>query len=194
MPSTSRGAIPPPVEFDLDAAENARLRDAYILSNGGRLPMALLAFAAGLQSLAPIMRLYRYRGNDPFDWALLSGVIVMLVLTLTTLADPTRLQRLLLRPQIGTIVTFDDLGITVRRRAARPGRTKRIALAKIRSVRRTPGALFIFGRVLPLVTIPLRALPDGGAQIMSYFEDRLIATHLLRRSSSLTTIVNTTSP
>lgn len=186
--------LPPPVSFDLDVAEGARLRDGYIVANGGRLTMAFIAFSICLQSLAPILRLYRYRGNDPFDWTLLTIVLVMFALALTAIAFPASWQSLLIRRQVGTVVRFDEFGITVELGATRRRRTKNIPLSNIRTVRRTPQAMFIVGRLQPLVTIPLRALPDGGEQIVSYFEERLVATRMLQRSSSRTTIVNTASP
>ncbi len=192
--SLPRTATPPPVLFDLDVAESVRFRNAYIVANGGRLLMVGAAFSVGFQSLLPILRLYRYRGHDPMDWALLSVVLVAFAAALTAVARPKTWQRLFVRGQVGTVVTFEDLGITVERGAPRRRHTMRIALSKIRSVRRTPEALFVFGRSQPIVTIPLRALPNDGEQVMSYFEKRLVATRMLRLSSLRTTIVNTVWP
>lgn len=188
--------IPPPVVFDLDVAENARLRDAFIVANGLRMGLYLVAFNVVLQFVPPLLRLYRYRGNDPFDWAFLVVLAFFAVVVLTAIFAPERLQRLLLKPQLGTTVAFDDAGLTIERGSKTAKKLRRlVAFPKIRSVQLTPGSLVIMGRLKPIILIPKRALPDGGEGIMSFFEDRLVAKgRLYRAAAGRTTIVNTASP
>jgi hypothetical protein len=180
MPSAP---IPAPVVFDLDVAENARLRDCFIVANGPRVGLYLAGLSLVLQFLPPLLRLYRYRGNDPFDWALLGVLAVLSILVLSAIFAPGWWQRLLLKPQFGTIVAFDAKKVK-----------RLVAFTKIRSVQLTPGSLVIMGSLQPIVLIPKRALPDGGEGIMSFFEDRLVAKgRLYRAATGRTTIVNTVS-
>jgi hypothetical protein len=183
------------VVFDLDVAENARLRDCFIVANGPRVGLYLAGLSLVLQFLPPLLRLYRYRGNDPFDWALLGVLAVLSILVLSAIFAPGWWQRLLLKPQFGTIVAFDDAGLVIERGSKTAKKVKRlVAFTKIRSVQLTPGSLVIMGSLQPIVLIPKRALPDGGEGIMSFFEDRLVAKgRLYRAATGRTTIVNTVS-
>ena len=187
--------IPPPVVFDLDVAENARLQDAFIIANGGRLSLFLVAFTLALQCIPPVIRVHRFPADDPFDWLLLFVLALLSVVACTATVAPRRWRRFLSKPQLGTTVAFDDAGLVIERGSeAGKHKKQRVAFAKIRSVQLTPGSLVIMGRLNAIILIPTRALADGGEQIMSFFEDRLVAKgRLYRATAARKTIVNTAS-
>ncbi len=187
--------MPQPVVFDLDVAENVRLREGYVAATGGRLPRALMGVPLLLQLIAPMLRLYHYHGKDPIAWAMLGLVSAVAAFWVSALVAPRWWQSLLLEPQHRTMVIFGEADIRVERDAGPRGESKRrIDFSKVRSVRLMPEALFIMGRLKPLVIVPARALPlDGAATLMTYFEERLVATRMLHRSSSRRMLITNTA-
>jgi hypothetical protein len=196
MPRTmSSAAIPPPVVFDLDVTESSRLRDAFMVANGSRKATPLITLSIVAQFIPAILRLYRHRGSDPIDWVMLALFFVLFCVMLSAFVAPRWWERLLLKPQIGTKITFDATGIEIDcGTASVKNGARHVAFTKIRSVRLMADALLIMGYFKPIVIIPKRALPDDGRHVMSFFEDRLIAKGMLRRAPvGRSTIVNTVS-
>ena len=105
--------LPPPIVFDLDVADSARMRVNLWAANGGRLVLPLLALGPLLQSGTSLLRLSRSGWNHPQDWALLVVEFSLLAAIVVSLWWPRWWQRYLLRPQVGTSVAFDAAGIEI---------------------------------------------------------------------------------
>ncbi len=98
-----------------------------------------------------------------------------------------------IRPEISTVVRFDEAALLLERTGRRGKREHgTLPLRKVKTVRLFPEALTVSGALRIFLIVPRRALTDDGAPVMRYFADRLVGRAMLQRSStSVTTIVNT---
>ncbi len=188
--------VPAPVVFDVSLAEGIRLRKKAVDEAGGSRVLPLVAFSAVLQFIGPIDRLYDNHWHDAKDWVLVAFDAVLIGVLLSAFAWGRWWFRFFTRPQEATTVSFGPAGLDIIGGTPRGTRASlAVPFAKIRSVRLTPDALVVMGRYKLIVIVPRLALPEDGAQIMAFFEDRLVSKRMLRRSAtSATNIVNTVSP
>ena len=188
----SSAGLPPPVVFDLDASESARIQNEDFAGSGGLAMLSGFAGVAVLQSVSIVGRLLRYHGKDPVDWALLGADACLLAAIIFCLATRRRWHTLFVRAHRAVTIRFKDTGLEVSSGSERGANERNIPFERIRTVRLLPEALFIQEARKPIVLIPTRALPDDGAQLMLYFDEHLVAKGMLRRSAfGRTTIVNT---
>jgi len=172
-----------PVSFDLNAREVAEVRKTLDVFRSGASGWTLklnlvLPFAYGGLLLSS-------RGwQDKPSLAFMGAYLVLIAIAMAT-----RFQRLSdIKPQTESVVSFDADGI----RLARHSRFVRtVAYTRIARVRLLESALVIESRWLPAIGIPRRALPSDGAQLIEFFEDRLVGKSMLQRQPQSTTIVNT---
>ncbi len=126
-------------------------------------------------------------------WALVVAAVVMTILAFAMVVGSWRWLEFAIRPEISTVVRFDEAALLLERTGRRGKREHgTLPLRKVKTVRLFPEALTVSGALRIFLIVPRRALTDDGAPVMRYFADRLVGRAMLQRSStSVTTIVNT---
>jgi hypothetical protein len=187
-------APPPPVSFTFDEAESRRIRKQLDRVTGKTSVYPLLAVGVVLELCQPLLRFHRYGWHDSIAWVL---AVVMLAVLAASIVIPLRMRNAILpaaRPGVPTSITFDETTVRIARSEGTSTRESVIAITDIGTVSMLPDAITIAKNLRPLLVVPKRAFPDGGAELMRFFEGRLVGKRMLRRSTSLSTsIVNTRS-
>ena len=179
---------PSPIAFSLDVAQCARIRRDFSRAAGERflLVSGSLLSLMGLGNAASSARLDGW--HDPFVW-----VQIVFWSAYVPLCGWRAFGRSKVRPETGTIVTFDETGLFIRRGAA--SLDVRVPFRRIRSVMFTPTAVAIYGIWKPYVVIPLEAVPDGGTHVLRFFEEHIVSQGMPQHSChGVTTIANSVWP
>jgi len=174
---------PPPVAFELEARDVAEIRKAIdAFANGWQGWIFGINLVVGLANGG--LRLWSYGWYDKPAWAFIIAYLAFAVSIVGA-----RFRRFSeITPHNASVVSFDTDGVRLVRRSRF---VRRFAYARIARVRVLRSTLVIEPRRLPAIGIPLRALPSDGAQLIEFFEDRLVGKRLLRRQSQSTIVANT---